>query len=817
MTCENTPHIFLASDGHSALGSSLPAPLSRQVLPQHAGYASHEEPFYNAFPSSVLAKNEITRPPQVGMIGYDTRASIGNRQERDGWRQPKAKSNEKIPHGTLMSQEVEHKYHNPVPKTHDKIRADIFDGLMAVQSSVHSVTRQVGRLDERLDKMVSFLAGQVTSSEPSINAAEGDDSQQASASVFITGIHSAASAMEDELERPESTPHPALSFNQATPTGLVLSWPAIRKLIEHHLRREGIGYYENFSINHEQHRDVLKTHYGYEYSHPVMRFYDRIDYNDLEACSPLSSNGGDQSWNHTFPEQAHHKRNVLSWDRSCDFSELKVWLYVQSFKDNILNLHPIIKTQVVDGWVQQFLGTLLASDPRSAKPQLLGLQEVATTDSQMPKTTSTKRKRSPGAQPGARRPDRSINSALVLTILALGKFCYYHNGIPNVAYQKRCCPDSSPADRQSAVSLPSNQELSTGLSNLSSTAHPLLSGESQNIKTQSQSSFSHDEGIFPSYHCLERRLEDNRGFEYFAQATDIIGNHVGSYNSIKNVYFNIFAGLYHDQVDRPMESLAFILDASHKLQVIMRPSLGRMRDIKRDGELIQENKYNQLALAFWACLQLESDISNETPVPSSGLLSYEDGMPYPNMSLLTGFDQRILECYLGLIYLRTHFNTIHRILHTSQGLKEADRDVLKNIDLVSHDLSGMHWVPPSFTFREDDLPADDVLAARMRAGYWSLQIILYRPFLRQILHSSNLISNYPPTPASNNTASTFDIHQDTATYSVSHIAIKHDKTSPQILELARRAIKALIECCRAFHGLGNKRPIITNVFGTAHT
>ncbi|KAF5572951.1 hypothetical protein FPCIR_14141 [Fusarium pseudocircinatum] len=598
--------------------------------------------------------------------------------------------------------------------------------------------------------MGSFLADQIASSESSTDLAEGGDRKQASASVFITGNDSATS---DKPENPESTPNPVLSFNQATPTGLILNWPSIRKLIEHHIRREGIRYHGDFSINHE--RD------GDEYSHPVMRFRDRFDYHHLEACSPPSANSGDQSWNHIFPKQAHHKRNVLSWDGSCDFSELKVWAYVQSFKDNILNLHPIVETKVVDGWVQQFLDTLLVSDVRSAKPQLSDLWEIATIDSRTPKTTSKKRKRSLDTQSSAGRPDRSINSALVLTILALGKFCYYHSSILNVAYQKKPCPDSSPATHDSAVYLQSNRELSPGLSTPSSIAHPLLSGESQDMKAQSQSSLSHDEDIFSFDHHLGKKLEDKQGLEYFAQATDIVGNHVGSYNNIKNVYVNVFASLYHDQLDRPIESLAFILDASHKLQVIMRPSLSRMREIKRNSELIQESRYNNLALAFWTCLQLES---------------------------------------------------IHRILHASQGLKKADGDVLKKVDLVSHDVSGMHWVPPSFTFREDDPPADDVLAARLRAGYWSTQILLYRPFLKQILYSSQSISNHTQTPTSNITD-----YEDTATYSVSHIARKHDETSPQILELARKGIKALIEGCRAFHGLGDKRPIITNVFGTAHT
>jgi hypothetical protein len=45
---------------------------------------------------------------------------------------------------------------------------------------------------------------------------------------------------------------------------------------------------------------------------------------------------------------------------------------------------------------------------------------------------------------------------------------------------------------------------------------------------------------------------------------------------------------------------------------------------------------------------------------------------------------------------------------------------------------------------------------------------------------------------------------------------KKGDIDPQVVELAKKGIKALIESTRAFHGLGDKRPIITNVFGTAH-
>ncbi|EXL84760.1 hypothetical protein FOPG_03233 [Fusarium oxysporum f. sp. conglutinans race 2 54008] len=268
------------------------------------------------------------------------------------------------------------------------------------------------------------------------------------------------------------------------------------------------------------------------------------------------------------------------------------------------------------------------------------------------------------------------------------------------------------------------------------------------------------------------------------------------------------------KLGRPMESFAFIHRASHKLQVIMRPSLDKMRRIKRNSEFIQETKYNQLALTFWTCLQLESDLIAEMQLPPSGLLSYEDDMPHPNMSLLEGFNQRILDSYPGQLYLRTHLNSIHRMFYAPEDPAKPGKDKFRNVGVVSDAVSGMHWVAPSFAFREDDPPADDILAARLRAKYWGAQVITYRPFIRQILQFSHSIKNHASSPNFPSVSSEF--RQDITAPVIHPKARTHGDIDPQVVELAKKGIKALIESTRAFHGLGDRRPIITNVFGTAH-
>jgi hypothetical protein len=112
------------------------------------------------------------------------------------------------------------------------------------------------------------------------------------------------------------------------------------------------------------------------------------------------------------------------------------------------------------------------------------------------------------------KPSRSSHNALVLVILALGKICQHRNSIPDWVN-------------------PSTELL-------------------------------HQGSVLKNYDVIP-------GLEYFAYATDMLGNITGAYNNMKDVYANIFASLYYGQLCRPLESYAYIHKASHKLQVIIRP------------------------------------------------------------------------------------------------------------------------------------------------------------------------------------------------------------------------------------------------------
>jgi hypothetical protein len=188
-------------------------------------------------------------------------------------------------------------------------------------------------------------------------------------------------------------------------------------------------------------------------------------------------------------------------------------------------------------------------------------------------------------------------------------------------------------------------------------------------------------------------------------------------------------------------------------------------------------------------------------------------MPQPNMCLIEGFDQRVLDSYLGQLYLRTHLNSIHRMFYAPDDPNQVGHDRFSNVELVADAVSGMQWVAPSFAFKEEDPPAPEILGARLRAKYWGAQMITYRPFIRQILLFSHSINNHPSSP---NPPTWSEFRDGIVAPSIHPDAKSLGEIDPGVVELARKGIKALIESTRAFHNLTHKRPIITNVFGTAH-
>lgn len=121
---------------------------------------------------------------------------------------------------------------------------------------------------------------------------------------------------------------------------------------------------------------------------------------------------------------------------------------------------------------------------------------------------------------------------------------------------------------------------------------------------------------------------------------------------------------------------------------------------------------------------------------------------------------------------------------------------------------------PNMQWKESDPPANTILGARLRAKYYGAQVITYRHFVLKILrHSAAKSTQYHQVFYEDGFKPGIPLPD------MSELATTIGDVDPKVHEYARNAINALISSTQAFHGLGDpgeKRLIVTNVWGTAH-
>jgi hypothetical protein len=193
-------------------------------------------------------------------------------------------------------------------------------------------------------------------------------------------------------------------------------------------------------------------------------------------------------------------------------------------------------------------------------------------------------------------------------------------------------------------------------------------------------------------------------------------------------------------------------------------------------------------------------------LPGSVLLQYEELVPFPNITFCSenlGLNERVMMSYLGQLWLRKScLNAVHKSFYNPNEPSPADTyppgpQALQKVAEFERLLDPKTSLPTGFKFERDDAPSEDILAARLRAKWWGANVIIYRPFVKQVL----------------------DINQRRLSGGVTAEQIEADTSiHPQVLDWASKGIHALKESTKAFHAHSkvHKRFIITNVFGTAH-
>ncbi|KAI0836067.1 hypothetical protein F5Y06DRAFT_274123, partial [Hypoxylon sp. FL0890] len=637
-------------------------------------------------------------------------------------RQLKAKCDENVPCINCSTRGIHCEYQNVPPKSDDIKVLETLEAILARLSNIEESISSPGLAQSAEEPIArdnvpdcnQYSQGMTTTSPEELSAPYEESGLETPVSV--------EQAQEVKQENMQEDPAYELSMFS------VLEWPSVRKLMPN-------------SSSQVDHASVLPRRDADEAIRPSVASPD----------SPI--HGWSQASTLTPPPSNDWHRGNLSAKQDPRWNPQTVRRYVQSFKDNVLNLYPVIAPTELDDMTTAFLRT-----------------EICTGCPPEARTAGQKRKRSFVADerytstliPNHGRPLRTEEDALILLVLALGQLCLRRGEISDVA------GDTKTRSRSHFQPTPNS---------------PTSPEEDRNggihASVSRQSSFP---GGMPD-------------LDYFTLAMgtgQVSGSCQHQHKHVCNhICIHLLAGLFYASLGRLPESWSYVSLASRKIQAVVERSLCRITGSTMDGSYAGEStEDNQLIFDFWICLGLESEIIITLPLPPSGLRQYEGQMPsYPNLKLATdrGAPEHTMQCYAAQLYLRKQLVFVHNPFSCTNR-----EDAIAELQRTLKDSRHM-WVPQGSQWKDGDLPPSDAPSAYLRSKYWLLQFVLYLPFLKDVLEK--------PRPL----------------YAWSSFNSNENKTNLSRISYAELALKALIESTQAFRGLEKHHLIILGLPWTAQT
>ncbi|KAK6505102.1 hypothetical protein TWF481_007024 [Arthrobotrys musiformis] len=305
------------------------------------------------------------------------------------------------------------------------------------------------------------------------------------------------------------------------------------------------------------------------------------------------------------------------------------------------------------------------------------------------------------------------------------------------------------------------------------------------------------------------------GLAYCEKALQILALHQGR-SEVEYVQASLLAGLYWGQLGRPMDSWKWISAACMACQIMINQRLPRegTNDVLRDT----------MVRTFWSCVQLESDLLAELDVPRSGITRLEGSenlrMTYDNK--LNGKLQMWLY-FMAQYHIRKILNQVHSELY-----KVSSGSSLKTASLLMEDLEAWRrTLPAPLQWQDSDPPAGDINAARLRAKYYGAKYVINRPFVEHFIHRATNTNPALIAPgAMTSPAMSLSSLSQSSPPTSAHTPILDnrrgsmvtDEIREKFLDPCRTCLEAAVKSTSAFHGFdaNHNRPILTNIFGTAH-
>ncbi|KAI9891276.1 MAG: hypothetical protein M1814_002966 [Vezdaea aestivalis] len=618
----------------------------------------------------------------------------------------------------------------------------------------------------------------------------------------------------------------SIPVEHTTAAHKLMRWPSIRDLVS------AVIDDEDYVIKEEENRGILRL-YGRGEGRDTGEFTlsgSESGWANDELSTPFPYSHGVWGIGYAIPGSAQ-KRKIpfesaggLNPDGTLKLDSATLWELFASYREHIHVMHPFMDEVTTEHIFRQFDYRCNGNGPG---PSPMPYQQPQGNHGQFDPAElnpGVKRKRSeqqqqPASKQRVRDPgfaiERSVTTAIVLLILALGKICQHKEWLPGPV----------------PTTTKSNQGFSPAAS--SSTESP------GSIKhSPSATSFQPGPMSAPSAtDTSNRRASIDRqtslmnvdvipGLAYYTYACEILGSVIGG-NDLPHVQAFLLAGLYAGQLCRVIESWKWINIACTACQLTIQQAMPKAKKCS-------EERKQTILIVFWTCLQLESDILAELNFPPSGISRYEEKVELPSPLAFRPADNRREEemtviglYYLAQVTLRKLLNRVHfHVYDKPSGGKPSSTHQpvysIPQLNALKAQLEDWRSVLPiQLAWSNKEIPPTDINAARLRAKYWGAHYIIYRPFLHHTLHPINthipgsMQSLMSPTTMSQGSPPGKGAPNGGSRTTTPGQSDSFNGLDRQVRDACLQCVLAAIKSTCAFDGIEG-RPIVTNIFGTIH-
>ncbi|KAL1310857.1 hypothetical protein AAFC00_001089 [Neodothiora populina] len=769
-----------------------PQPHPGPAILEHGPYAPHPayHPQSYLYPNMQHLANQNTRKKSM-------RAS----QACDKCRERKSKCDEQRPCSTCKEQNIECHYKDSQPSKVDKSNAQLAETMQTMVDQLKAMTDRIGSLEKQIQEN-GPVKKERSSAQPSLGDTPASaDGQERQARV---DKESRTAAVLDDSDYAEHT---------TAAHKLLWRWPSINRLIP---EKDTIA--ENYPIDVED--------------RGCLRLYGRGEQRVLEeniaigAVSPAAqSMGGDDLCNAPSPEM----RSLFGRDESgrsessslarMEMDSTTLLRLYEQYKQHIHRLHPFLDIDNFGKYVKWFI-SMYSSD--SSKHPVSPMFVNGISDNQR---AGAKRKRSDNlggssyfcssSDTSSKRrlqPERTVINAVVYLVFALGKVC----GAVKIPGPLENENKSNIIGQSQTSDSPMNVKPSPSSPPSTTTSFTPPTGGDSKMDSRS-SSFVEDSPSMSKKYVTN--VDVIPGLDYYREAVSMLGDFADA-NDLPSAQARLLAALYKGQLSRVQESYNWLHLASRTCQYrIRREGLNKTYNPHK----IFDKTKNLTLLAYWTCLQLESDILAELDYPHSGLSTLEGIVNWPNNVLDEEASRKIVSAsatdldminiyYSAQLFLRKHLNQIHTRVYSVGLAKQDPKSLAGTLEDLDWTLTGWRALPHPITFWDDnEAPHHDILAARLRAKYYGARYVITRPFLDYALHIMEGANQGQKLEDLAKNAEGNIRQQELVLFKAIQMV-----SEDNIKEKVRICIESAIKSTTAFDEVDDHRLIVTNIMGTAH-